>query len=111
MRLIFAGIIMLSASMAFVHTAEAKQHARRPPGYGSMQAGIGHRQPIQDDLQPPRDDLQKIDKDNEDLDLPASQNDIIGAGQVHSEEEDLTKNIDQDSVRLDREIRNICPSC
>jgi RND family efflux transporter MFP subunit len=39
------------------------------------------------------------------------QDDITGTGQVHSEEEDLTKNIEQDRVRLDHEIRNICPSC
>jgi hypothetical protein len=90
--------------MAFVHAAEAQQHTQKPPGYGYMQARIGHRQSTQDDLR-------KIEKDNRDLDLPASQDDIIGAGQVHSEEEDLTKNIEQDSVRLDREIRNIRPGC
>jgi hypothetical protein len=51
---------------------------------------VGDRMCLRDDLQAPRNDLQKIDKDNEDLDLPPSQNDIIGAGQVHSEEENLT---------------------
>ena len=90
MRSIFVGIIMLSASMAIVHTAQAQTHTEGPPGYGHMQARIGHREPTQDGLQPSQD---------------------IGAGQVHSEEESLSKSIEQDSVRLDREIRNICPSC
>jgi hypothetical protein len=108
MRSIFVGIILLSASMAVVHTAQAQQHSQRPPGYGHMQARIGHRQPIQDD---PSHDLKKIEKDNGNLDLPASRDDTIGAGQVHSEEGDLTKKIEQDSERIDREIRNICPSC
>jgi hypothetical protein len=40
MRSIFAGIIMLSASMAAVHPAQAEKH-------GYMQSVIGHRQPIQ----------------------------------------------------------------
>jgi hypothetical protein len=109
MRWIFVGIIILSASMAVVHTAQAQKHTHGPPGYGYMQARIGHRQPIRDD--PSHDDFKKIEKDDGDLDLPASQDDISGAGQVHSEEGDLTKKIEQDSERIDREIRNICPSC
>jgi hypothetical protein len=40
MRSIFAGIIMLSSSMAVVHPAQAEKH-------GYMQAVIIHRQPIQ----------------------------------------------------------------
>ena len=77
----------------------------------STQAPIGHRQPTEDDLQPTQDDLEKIDKDNQLLNLPASQDDISGAGQVHSEEEDLTKKIEQDDPQLDSEINDICPSC
>ena len=109
MRSIFVGIILQSASMAAVHPAQAEQHSQRPPGYGYMQARIGHRQPTRDD--PSQDDFKKIEKDNGDLDLPASQDDIIGAGRVHSEEGDLTKKIEQDSERIDREIKNICPTC
>jgi hypothetical protein len=96
MRSIFAGMIMLSASMAVVDTARAQIHPERPPGYGSMHAPIGQRQPTHDDRQPTQDDLEKIDKDNQLLNLPASQYDITGAGQV---------------PRLDSEIRDICPSC
>jgi hypothetical protein len=96
MRSIFAGMIILAASMAFVHTAEAQQRTRRPPGYGSMQALIGHRQPTRDELQPTQDDLEKIDKDNRDLELPASQDDIAGASQASW---------------LDGEIGDVCPSC
>ena len=96
MRSIFAGMIMLAASMPFVHSAEAQQRTGRPPGYGSMQAPIGHRQPTQDELQPTQDDLEKIEKDNQLLNLPASQDDVTGAGQA---------------PWLDGEIRAVCPSC
>ena len=96
MRSIFAGMIVLSASMAGVDTAQAQIHPERPPGYGSMQAPIGQRQPTQDDLQSTQDELEKIDKDNQLLNLPPSQYDITGAGQV---------------PRLDSEIRDVCPSC
>jgi hypothetical protein len=37
MRSIFAGMIMLSASMAVVDAAQAQIHPERPSGYGSMQ--------------------------------------------------------------------------
>jgi hypothetical protein len=57
MRSIFAGMIMLSASMAVVDTAQAQIRPERPPGYGSMQAPIGHQQPTQDELQPTQDDI------------------------------------------------------
>jgi hypothetical protein len=76
--------------MAVVDIAQAQIQSQRPPGYGSMQS------PTQDGLQPTQDDLEKIDKDNQLLNLPASQYDITGAGQV---------------PRLDSEIRDICPSC
>jgi hypothetical protein len=96
MQSLFGGMTMLSASIAVVDIAQAQIQSQRPPGYGSMQSPIGHRQPTQDGLQPTQDDLQKIDKDNQLLNLPASQYDITGVGQV---------------PRLDSEIRDICPSC
>src|SRR5271168_178670 len=94
MRSLFAGMIMLSASMAVVDTAQAQSHPQRPSGYRPMQTAIGHRQPTQDDLQPTRDDIEKIDKDNQQLDLRASQD-----------------GIEHDDARLDGEIRDICPGC
>ena len=111
MRSLFAGMIMLSASMAVVGTAQAQVHHQRPPGYGSMQAPIGHRQPTQADLQPTQNDLENIAKDNQQLDMQASQDEITGAGQARSGEDALTKRIGQDNSRLDRQIREICPSC
>lgn len=111
MRSLFAGMIMLSASMAVVSTAQAQTHPQRPPGYGSVQAPIGHRRPTQDNLQPTQKNLEKIDKDNQQLDLPASQDEITGAGQVRSKEDALTNRIRQDSPALDSEITDICPSC
>jgi len=39
MRSFFAGIIMLSASMAIVDAAQAQKHPQRLPGYGYRQAG------------------------------------------------------------------------
>jgi hypothetical protein len=111
MRSLFAGMIMLSASMAIVDTAQAQIQSQRPPGYGSMQAPIGHRQPTQYDQQPTQDDLEKIDKENQELDLPASQDEITGAGQVRSKEDALTNRIGQDNPALDSEITDICPTC
>ena len=74
MRSIFAGIIVLSASTAVVHAAQAEKHAY-------MQAVIGHRQPIQ-----------------------ASQDKSIDASQHYSEEDVLTKRIERDNTQLDRLI-------
>ena len=96
MRSIFAGVIMLSASMAIVDTAQAQIRLERRSGYASMQAPIGHQQPTQDELQPTEDELEKISKDNQLLNLPASHDDLIGAGQA---------------PWLDGEIRDVCPSC
>jgi len=109
MRSLLLGMVMLSASMAVVDTAQAQ--IQRPPGYGSMQAPIGHRQPTQDDLQPMQDNLEKIDKDNQQLDQPASQDEITGAGQLRSMEDALTSRIGQDNRGLDGEILDICPTC
>jgi hypothetical protein len=98
MRTLFAGMIMLSASMAIVDTAQAQIQPQRPPGYRSMQAH---------DL-----DLKRIEGANQQLDLPASQDDITGAfGPVSAEEDALTKNIEQDNRQLDSEITDICPTC
>jgi hypothetical protein len=102
MRSIFAGIIIVSASTV-LHTAEAQTHARIQPGYGYMQGPIGHRQPTEDDV--------KIEKDNEQLDLPAGQDSITGADQVQSEENAFGKMIEQENGRLDRELRGICRGC
>jgi hypothetical protein len=96
MRSIFAGMIMLLTSMAFVDTARAQIQPGRPPGYGSMQAQVGHRRPTQDELQPTQDELEQIDEDNQLLNLPASQDDITGAGQA---------------PWLNGEIGDVCPSC
>jgi hypothetical protein len=111
MRSLFVGMIMLSASMAVVDTAQAQIQSQRPPGYGSMQAASGHRQPAQYNQQPTQDDLEKIDKENQELDLPASQDEISGAGQVRSNEDALTNRIRQDNPALDSEITDICPTC
>jgi len=106
MRSIFAGIIMLLASMAVAHTAQVQKH-----GYGHVRASIGHQQPTQDDAQRSRDDLKKIKKDNQEVDPPAGSDDMIGGDQVHSEEDALTKRIEQDNARFDREIGGICRGC
>jgi hypothetical protein len=114
MRSIFAAIIMLSASTAVGHTAEAQKHARIQPGYGYMQAPVGHRQPTQDDVTGANQvqfDKKRIEKDNELLDLPTTQDKVIGADQVGSEENALAKTIEQENARLDRELRGICRGC
>jgi hypothetical protein len=111
MRSLLLGMVMLSASMAVVDTAQAQMQSQRPLGYGSMQAPIGHWQPIQYDLQPTQDDFKKIDKANQDLDLPTSQDEITGAGQLRSMEDALTNRIGQDNPTLDGEITDICPTC
>jgi hypothetical protein len=106
MRSIFAGFIMLSASMAVVHTVQAQKH-----GYGHLRASIGHRHPTQDDLQPSRADLKQIERDNREVYPPAGPDDTIAGDRVHSEEDALTKRIEQDNARLDRELKGICSSC
>jgi hypothetical protein len=111
MRSLFAGMMMLSASMAVVDIAQAQTQPQRPGDYGSMQAPIGHRQPSQYDLQPAQDHLKKIDKDNQELDMPAGRDEITGVGQVGSKEDALTNRIGRDNTALDGEITDICPSC
>jgi hypothetical protein len=111
MRSIFVGVIALAASMAAAHPAQAQERAQRPPMHGELQARTGHREPKNYDLPMIQKDRETIQKDNHDLELPASRDDPVGAGQIQSEEEAQTKRIDRDSARIDREIRNICPSC
>jgi hypothetical protein len=45
MRAIFIGIVMLSASIAVVHTAEARDRTQNHP-----RAPVGHRHPTRNDL-------------------------------------------------------------
>jgi hypothetical protein len=114
MRSIFAGIIILSASTAVVHTAEAQKHARIQPAYGYMQAQLDHRQLTQDDVTGANQvqfDQESVEKDNELLNLPPTQDNVIGADQVKSEEGTLAKRIEQENARLDRELRGICSGC
>jgi hypothetical protein len=99
----FRATIMLSASTAVGHTAEAQRHAQTQPGYGYMQAQVGHRQPTRNDVE--------IESANEQLDLPASQDSITGADQVQSEEDAFAKMIEEENGRLDRELRGICRGC
>jgi hypothetical protein len=111
MRSLFVGMIALSASIAVVDAAQAQTHLQRLPSYSSMQAHIGHQRPAQYNLQPTQDDVEKINRDNRQLDLPASQDEITGAGQVPSEENTLTNRIEQEDPQLDIEILDICPTC
>jgi hypothetical protein len=114
MRSIFAAIIIVSASTAVVHSAEAQKLARSQPAYGYTQAPVGHRQPTQDDITGTNQvqfDNKSIEKDNELLDLPATQDKIIGADQLQSEDNALARMIGQENARLDREISGICRGC
>jgi hypothetical protein len=107
MRWIFTGMILLSASIGVVHTADAQKHSQRQPDYGSMQATTDLRQQSQDDIE-------KIEKDNEQLDLSASQKNIkniMGADQVQSEENALAKTIEQENERIDHRLKGICRGC
>jgi hypothetical protein len=105
MRPILAGIIMLSASVAGVHATQAQGHAQQP-GYGyhrDMQRPVDPRQPTEDDT--------NIVKDNEALDLPPSNDAVMGADQLGSKENDLGKMIEQENDRLDSQLRGICRGC
>ena len=74
MRSIFFGVILLLASTAVVHPAQAEKH-------GYAQALITHRQSIR-----------------------VSQDNLNGVDQAHPDQDALTKRIEQDNVRLDRLI-------
>jgi len=85
MRSIFAGIIMFSAPTPVAHAAEAQYDAPLQPGYGYMQAPVGHEQQTQDD--------------------------VNGADHIQFDENALAKKIEQENERLDRELRGICSGC
>jgi hypothetical protein len=114
MRSIFAAIIIVSASTAVVHTAEAQKLARSQPAYGHMQAPVGHRQPTQDNVKGTNQvqfEKKIIEKDNELLDLPPTQNKIIGADELQSKDNALARMIAQENARVDRTIKGICRGC
>ena len=114
MRSIFVGIIIVSASTAVVHTAEAQKLARSQPAYGYMQAPVGHRQPTQDDVtgaDQVQFDKKIVEKDNELLDLSPTQDETIGADQLQSEDNALARMIAQENSRVDRTISGICRGC
>jgi hypothetical protein len=104
MRSIFAGMIVLSALIAVVHTADAQKYNQGQAGSGYMRAPVDH--PHQNN-----DDVEKIENDNKQLDLPASQDKTIGADQVQSEENAFGKLIEQENERLDRHLKGICRGC
>jgi hypothetical protein len=74
MRSIFFGVILLLASTAVVHPAQAEKHSY-------AQAFISHRQAI-----------------------PISREQPTGVDHAHPGEDALTKRIEQDNLRLDRLI-------
>jgi hypothetical protein len=74
MRSIFFGVILLLASTAVVHPAQAENHAY-------ARAFISHREP-----------------------KPISREQLISVDQTHPDEDALTRRIEQDSTRLDRLI-------
>jgi hypothetical protein len=114
MRSIFVGIIVVSASTAVVHAGQAQKHAGIQPAYRYTQAPVGHRQPTPDDVtgaDQVQFDKKSIEKDNELLDLPPTQNKIIGADQLQSKDNALAKMIGQENSRVDRAIGGICRGC
>ena len=74
MRSIFFGVIVLLASTAVVHPAQAENH-------GYAQAFTSHRQP-----------------------RPISPEQLIGLDQTDPDKDTLTKRIEQDNMWLDRLI-------
>lgn len=114
MRTIFVGIIMLAASTAVVHAAQAQRHAQIQPGYGYVQAQVGHQRPTQDDVTGDDQlqfDKKRVQKDNDLLDLPTTQDEVMGADQVESQENALAKTIEQENTQLDHQLRGICRGC
>ena len=114
MRSIFAAIIIVSASTAAVHTAEAQKLARSRAAYGYMQAPVGHRQPTQEDITGTNQvqfDKKSIEKDNELLDLPSTPDKIIGADQLQSKDNAQARMFAQENARVDRAISGICRGC
>jgi hypothetical protein len=97
-----------ACSMAIATPAPARAASTDASAYSNRAA-----ESKMDDLQPIQNDLKKIDKDNQLLNLPASQDGITGASPIppEAEEDALTNKIEQDDPRLDHEITDICPSC
>ena len=95
MRSVFAAMIMLSASAAMVLPVEAQNE--------TANRSFGHRQLMQD--------YTRIEKDNEELDLPPTQ-DVTGAYEVQSEENVVGETIERENEQLDRQLRApICRGC
>ena len=95
MRSVFAAMIMVSASTAIVVPAEAQNETSNRP--------FGHRQLMQD--------YTRIEKDNEQLDVPPTQN-VTGAHEVQSKENAVGETIERENDQLDRELRApICRGC
>jgi hypothetical protein len=114
MHAIFAALIMVSGSTADVHAREVPQYTEIQPGHGSMQAPVGHRQPTQRDVagaRQARSDKKIVAQDNELLDLPPSQNHVVGADEVPPGENTLAKIIEEENARIDRLVRSICRGC
>jgi hypothetical protein len=114
MRSIFAAIIMLSASTAVVHIAQAQKHAPMQHGYGYMHSSVGHRQPTHDDVTGANQvqfDKKSVEKDKELPHPPPTHDKVTGVGQVEAAENALAKMIGQENARLDRELRGICRGC
>jgi hypothetical protein len=114
MRSILVAIIIVSASTAVVHPAEAQKLARSQPAYGYTQAPVGHRQAAQYDVTGADQvefDRRSIEKDNELLDLPPTQDKIIGADQLQSEDNARARTTEQENARIDRELWGICRGC
>jgi hypothetical protein len=114
MRSLFAAAVMLSASTAIVHAREVSENPEVRPGYGSMRAPVGHRQPTRRDValaRPAQSDKKIVARDNELLDPASSQNRVAGADAVPPGEDNLSKLIERENVRIDRLIRSICRGC
>jgi hypothetical protein len=63
-------------------------------------------------LQAPTESRSKsVEKQNERFDLPPSQEKVTSACGLESEENLLAKTIEQENIRLDRELRGICGGC
>jgi hypothetical protein len=108
----YARIALLSAAATCLLPFATPALAEMGRPSGCAQCGpVEVTAPTRGHLRPTRDDLERIDKDNHELDLPAGQDRIAGAGPLPAEEDALTQRIEQDNPLLDRAIDDICPSC
>ena len=108
-RWFFAAAVMLSASTAVVHAREVSENTEIRPGHTSMRAPVSHRQPTRRDVaraRPGRSDKKIVVQDNALIDPAASLNNV-----ADTEEDALTRMIDEGNLRIDRLIRNICRGC